>query len=128
MAFRDGIVSKIIWTVQRSVNKRFRSLPEYQDEILKFTEVPKDIIGISLTLPMRKRRGFLRGTHSGALYSQGVSQTPPIQSPEGLWLLDVMVRRILLTSGLDDAIHFTSPTICERQPPTYPVVKGRTHS
>ena len=60
---------------------------------------------------MRKRRGFLRGTHSGALYSQGVSQTPPSQSPEGLWLLDVMVRRILLTSGLDDAIHFTSPTI-----------------
>ena len=30
-----------------------------------------------LTLAMRKRRGFLRGTHSGALYSQGVSQTPP---------------------------------------------------
>ncbi len=64
-----------------------------------------------LTLPMRKRRGFLRETHFGALYSQGVSQTPPIQSPEGLWLLAVMVRRILLTSGLDDAIHFTSPTI-----------------
>ena len=69
------------------------------------------MMGPRLTLPMRKRRGFLRGMHSGALYSQGVSQTPPSPSPEGLWLLDVMVRRILLTSGLDDAIHFTSPPI-----------------
>jgi len=65
----------------------------------------------TLTRPTPKGGGFLRGTHARELYSQRVSQTPAIQSPEGLWLLDVMVRRILFTSGLDDAIHFTSPTI-----------------
>ncbi len=49
--------------------------------------------------------------NSTELYSQMANQTPPIRSPECLRVLGKIVRRILLTSGLDDAIHFTPPTI-----------------
>ena len=41
--------------------------------------------------PLPERRGFLRETHLRQLYSQGVSQTPSIRSPEGLRLLLLLV-------------------------------------
>ncbi len=79
--------------------------------------VGMDFFNRTITLDARsdtlslKRRGLLRGTDWRQLYSRRVSQTPLIRSPGGLRLLGLLVRRMLLTSGLDAARHFTSPAI-----------------
>ena len=64
-----------------------------------------------LTLPTAKGGEFLRGTDLRQLYSQTARQTRPTRSPAGLRVLGKIACQILLTYGLDDAIHFTPPTI-----------------
>ena len=45
--------------------------------------------------------------------SQAATQTLATRSPEGLRLLEIDDSPHMLTSCLDDAIHFTSPTIAD---------------
>jgi len=46
-----------------------------------------------------------------ALLAKGEPNTRYPVARRSLWLLDVMVRRILFTSGIDDAMQLTSLTM-----------------
>ncbi len=65
--------------------------------------------GLRRSLTLATAGGFCEKLQR-ALLARG-EPNAPIWSPEGLRLLGMIGRPILLTSGLDDAEHFTSPTI-----------------